>query len=243
MEQALTPVISQLKLKEVSQSVIDEKLRNPHHIHNETVLRFVLSPERVDDVIDPVLLESPELKKQLMNIGHKTDVSLFSYECSKKTTVNINDVIIHQSEERYRRDGADEVRLELTTNGMITIDMNLTGRPRPEGREEIFSGMILLEDDIVAAIKKCFAFVNAFYNEKDPFKRYDRFFYNVALGGIGYRTLMSKPPVGGSYPMGNQGDKVVIAFDRLRLINRVDLASPGSEVSAALALFRRRLKN
>ncbi len=154
----------------------------------------------------------------------------------------MNEVILCQIDEKYHRQGSEKVRLEVTTRGMIIIDLNVTGRPSTEGHDSLAGSLFLLEDDISACLKSCFAFVGAFYQDRDPYLRYDRMTYNVALSGIGMRKLMAKAPQGGSYQMGNHGDAPVNVFDTPRLIKRADFKAPGRETEAVLDLFRRRLR-
>ena len=242
VELSLTPLIHQLRKPEVKPSVITERLNNTHRYSNETGLRFVLAPERVDEMVDPIALGSKEFGHRLLEIGHALGVDLFSYDYPKTTEIGVNEIVLVQSGDKYRREGSDEVRLELTTRGMLVIDLNVTGRPSVETNENFIGSLVLIEEDIVVGLKRCFDFAGAFYRGKDPFKRYDRMLYNAALNGIGMRTLMAKPPQGRSYPMGNHGERVVSAFDDPRLITRADLENPGKEIEAVLTLFRRRLR-
>jgi hypothetical protein len=46
-----------------------------------------------------------------------------------------------------------------------------------------------------------FHFYGALLGELDPFKRHQRFLYNVALFGVGYRRLERSPVEQGSYTM------------------------------------------
>lgn len=241
VKDSLEPIIQHLKNPEVELSMIEEKLKDPYKIYNEASLRFLLAPERVEEFIDPVSLESPALRRQLFEIGHSGEVELFSYERPKKTEVGINEIVILQANEDRRWDGLNEVRLELTTTGVIAIDSNITGLA--ERAEEFASMMVILEGDIADRLMKCFAFASAFFELKDQFRRYDRMIYNAALSGIGHRTLMSEPPKGSSYSMGQHGDEVVIAFDRPQVLTREDLSKSERQVERTITLFRRRLKS
>ena len=241
VKDSLEPIIQHLKNPEVELSMIEEKLKDPYKIYNEASLRFLLAPERVEEFIDPVSLESPDLRRQLFEIGHSGEVELFSYERPKKTEVGINEFVILQSNEGRRWDGLDEVRLELTTTGVIVIDSNVSGLAARG--EEFASIMVILERDIADRLMKCFAFASAFFELKDQFRRYDRMIYNAALSGIGHRTLMSELPKGGSYSMGQHGDEVVIAFDRPQVLTREDLTKSERQVERTITLFRRRLKS
>lgn len=243
VEKALVPIINHHSNPEVDLTIIEDKLREPYEIYNEASLRFALVPERVEELIDSVYLESPELKHQLFEIGHSPHVELFSYERPKKAEVGINEIVILQSEEGSHRGGVDEARLELTTVGLIVIDVNVTGRATRGQWDESVSYFAITEDDISYGLKKSFAFVRAFLEAKDRFKRYNRLLYNSALSGLGYRTLIKEPPPGGSYPMGQHGDEVIIAYEDPRLITREDLLNSEKEIEATLTLFRRRLRS
>jgi hypothetical protein len=241
VKDSLEPIIQHLKNPEVELSMIEEKLKDPYEIYNEASLRFLLTPERVEEFIDPVFLESPDLKRQLLEIGHSGEVELFSYERPKRTEVGVNEIIILQSNEGRSWDGVDEIRLELTTTGIIVIDSNVTGLA-PKG-EEFASVMVILEGDLADRLKRCFAFALAFLELRDQFRRYDRIIYNAALSGIGHRKLMSEPPRGDSYAMGQHGDEVIIAFDRPQVLTREDLSKSEKQVERTITLFRRRLKS
>ena len=242
VELSLAPLIRQLQKPEVKPTVITERLYNPHRYSSETGLRFILAPERVDEMVDPVALGSKEFGHRLLEIGHALGVDLFSYDYPKTTEIGVNEIILVQSGDKYRRQGSDEVRLELTTRGMLIVDLNVTGCPSVEGHENYMGSLVLTEEGIVVGLKRCFGFAGAYYRERDPFKRYDRMLYNAALSGIGMRTLTAKPPQGRSYPMGSHGETIVSAFDDPRLITRADLDNPGREIETVMTLFRRRLR-
>ncbi|MBW2045504.1 MAG: DUF4062 domain-containing protein [Deltaproteobacteria bacterium] len=242
VEKALAPIIQHNKNPGVNMNMINEKLRNPYKIHDEASMRFLLTPERIDEFIDPVSLESPALKHQLFEIGHSPQVELFSYERPKKIELETNSIVILQSEEGRHRDIVEEVRLEVTTEGFIIIDINVTGfMPKTQGHD-LMSFMVIIEGDISTRLKKCFAFAGNFLQDKDPFKRYDRMLYNVVLSGVGHRTLMKNAPKGSSCPMGTHDNEIIIAFDSPRLITRENLLCPEKEIEAVIALLRRRLK-
>ena len=244
VELALKPIVHHYTNPKVEPSMIQDKLIKGHEfkLYNETCLRFVLAPERTEEVIDPIFIGSQEFIEHLYNLGHSTQVRLFSYERPKVTDVGVQEIVIIQSDEPRGRESLDEVRLEITVGGIIIIDANVTGRVarRPDNMDSLFC---IYESDLGAVLNKCFAFSNAFYAAKDPYSRYDRLFYNVGLSGIGHRNLVSQPPQGSTYFLANRIEDVVPAFDKPRLITRIELASPEEELVRVITLFRRRLKN
>ena len=166
VERALTPLIQHYQSPEVEPAVMEEKLKNPYTIGNDASLRFVVTPERVDELIDSVSLESPELTHQLYEIGHSPRVGLFSYERPKTVEIETDAIIIHQSDENRRRNGIDEVRLEVTTQGVIVIDTNVTGRVTRSWSDDAFSEFAIAENDVISGLKKCFAFVRNLFDTK-----------------------------------------------------------------------------
>ncbi|MCK4325363.1 DUF4062 domain-containing protein [bacterium] len=240
---AIRHIIQHNKNPKVDFTIIEDKLRNPHKMSNESSLRFVLIPERSVELLDPVLLESKKLKQEIFEIGHSPSVEILSYECKKEIEVGIKEIVVLQSDETMGQSNVDEVRLELTVDGAVVVDLNVTGLISSEIHQNTMNSMVILEGDIMSRLKKCFAFVKAFFDKKDPFNRYDRMLYNVALSNIRYRTLTKELPKRNSCNMGGHGDEVIIAFDSPRLITRRDLLNPEKEAEAVLALIRRQMKS
>jgi uncharacterized protein DUF4062 len=244
VKRALEPMIQHYARPEVDTSVIEERLRQPSPIRREASVRFVLVPERSEELIDPVSLESEELEQQLFTIGHSPTVCLFSYRRAKTPEVRPDEIVIVQADDDRHRDGVDEVHVTLTVQGLLAIDINVTGRiaSNLSGHWNYFP--VIVEEDVIAALKKCFAFTRDFFETRDPYRRYDHFLYNVAVNGCQNKILMAKPPSSGSItiPMRHPDPDSVIAFDRSRLLTRDDLVRPDPEVQAVLARLRRLLK-
>ncbi len=244
VESGVTPLVRHRAMPEADMTALEEKLKNPYKVDNETSLRFVIAPERTDEIIDTASLESSELEHQLYEIAHSPEVSLFSFKRPKSAEVKINEIVVLQSDEGARKKAVDTVRLEITTAGVIIIDLNVTGRLDSDLHDNSLRGMVILEVDVAAGLCRCFAFSSTFYEAKDPYKRYDKMLYNAALSNIGYKNLVSTLPEGNSVTMNmNQHENdLVVAFDSPRVLTREDLKQPTAEIEATLSLFRRRLK-
>ena len=78
----------------------------------------------------------------------------------------------------------------------------------------------------------------------EAYQRYDRLFYNTALAGLEYKTLMPSVPSGSIYsmPMRSLEGDTLVAFDRPRLLTRQDLTNADEHMQATMVLFRRRLQ-
>ena len=127
-------------------------------------------------------------------------VRLFSYQRAKTFHVGTDEVVILQADDNRRRDGLDEVRMELTARGLLAIDMNVTGRAAGHHWDHSFSAFVIVEDDVTAALRKSFAFARDVFDARDPYKRHDRLLYNVALSGCQHRILVEKPPPAAASP-------------------------------------------
>ncbi len=244
---ALRPVISHARNTPVNTSAIDEKLRSLHPVPNQATLRIVITPEREDEVIDPVELDSPALKDEILALAHATSVRLMSYERPKSSEAQLNELVVLQANDRASwRDSVDEVRLEVSSQGMLAIDSNVTGRCAGRASSDTLGDSYTISElDVSDVVARALAFAKAFYDERDQWRRYDRLLYNVALGGIGHRKLVEGRHTGGSIQIGHltgqHEGELVCAFPRPRLITRADLEHLAPQVQAVLTMLRRQL--
>jgi len=242
---ALRPVLEQAKKPHMNPSVIEEKLQDLLVVRDQAVLRMVVSPERADEIIDPGSLDAPELKNAILALAHSTEVGLMSYERGKSTVVGVDELVILQGSEGVSwRDGIDEVRLEVSTQGVLVIDSNVTGRCAENSPSDSIGDIFTVsEEEIALATAKALLFTKAFFDSRDEWRRYQRLLYNAALSGLGHRSLISGKPAGGSYPMGRHDDAIIPAFSQPRLITRGQLEDAVPESEAVVSMFRRRLKS
>jgi hypothetical protein len=239
---ALEPVIRQYNNRPMEMAMIQDKLRERDSMLNEARLRFVLAPEREEEVIDVVTLDSPSLRRTLFEIGHAREVGLFLYEYSKTFEVKIDSLIIFQAALSGHKRNDKMVKLEISSGGFITIDTNVTGRVNRESLHGIGEAYAIVESDVIESLQSNFAFANAFYNQFDPYKRHQRFFYNSALGEIGHRKLVAEFKEKSTITFTNKESGVTPAFDNPRLVTRDELIKPDNEISGTMTMFRRRLK-
>jgi hypothetical protein len=82
--------------------------------------------------------------------------------------------------------------------------------------------------------------VRALYDTLDQKARHERFHYNVALYGLGHRTLARNPKPQSSHAMSMRGPEPIVAYQRSRIIGRAALAALDSEVERVVALLERK---
>jgi hypothetical protein len=133
------------------------------------------------------------------------------------------------------------VRLELSSDGRIIIDTNVTGRVQRGNDYEFMNSMVIAEEDIKGELRKIFAYSLSLFGYFDPYCRYDRFIFNAALSNIGNRILELNPQTRKSYQMGTGTNEVVIAFDKPRTITRSDLTDSNREIEAVITIMSIRL--
>lgn len=217
-----------------------DPFERPHRVQSTTMLRFVLTPERDEEVIDPVRLASPEFTRRVYEIGHADDVQLLSFERSKEAALEGDDLVVVQNGEGGRQRDGQHVRLQISGAGEVIIDANVTGRRSRGGAFAGLDALVIAVEDIGVVLQQCFAFSAAFYEQLDPFKRHQRFEYNLALSGLDYRMIEHNPQARSSYTMSMRNRDVVRAFDQPRVLARADLHHPEREIERAIELLVRR---
>lgn len=244
VEKTLSPIAKKYNIKpEVNKKLFQEMLKNPFEVYGQATLRFILSPERSGELIDPVSLDDQDFEDKLYEVSHAPTVRLFSYSIPKeKREVGTRNIVLLQTSTISSPGIFDEVRLDLATDGSIIIDLNVTGQRDADMEYYMTDSSTITEEDIAEGLKRCFAFANAFYAEKDPFKRYDRLLYNVSLNGISHRILIPKRVKMSSCQIPFNQDDGIIAFDKPRMISRTELESFLKPINDTTVMFKRCFK-
>lgn len=204
-------------------------------LDGESTLRVVVAPERVGEVIDPVVLDDLGFVKGLYRIGHEVD--LFSYEHGKETSVQGDGLEIVQ--QAGRSGSRPLVRLGLNSGGMLRLDLNVTGRIERGRPHDMINSMAIIEEDVDNAARLAVAAMQALLDHLDPHKRYEHLLLQTALTGIGYRQWSREPSPKASYGMRMTNEETVLAFPDPRRVARTEL--PGSS-GRIVAMLRRQLE-
>jgi hypothetical protein len=89
-----------------------------------------------------------------------------------------------------------------------------------------------------ALLDASFRFVHALYENKDPHKRHQRFYWNSALTGMGYRKLERNQQQPNAFSLRSDRNDPLPAFPAARLITRGDLTQP-KEIERAILYWQR----
>ena len=239
---ALGPLIENQRRPKMNPDRLNIYFERPYLIADQTSLRFVLAPERQEEIVDPVRLVSEEFAERIFEIGHSKMIRLFSYQRAKEPPSAQDDfLIIEQAPGHDRRNGLQGVRLAVGEAGLIVVDSNVTGRVERDTSYSMADVMLISIEDVEAVLNTDFQFANALYQVLDPYKRHHRFLWNAMLSGVGYRTFVRNPQQQSTYPVNTSGgNQPVIAFREPRLIDRETLAQPVREVERAVVSWTRK---
>ncbi|MDB4915257.1 MAG: hypothetical protein JWM95_2901 [Gemmatimonadetes bacterium] len=238
LERALHPLLTNPESRLTMPKSSEDDFAKPYAVQGMTMLRFVLMPERQEEVVDPVRISSEQFGRRVYEIAHSADVGILSFERPKTRTLERDDLVILQTDNDGRNGARQYARIQISESGRLVIDANISGRAQ-QG-DSFFSAMVIDTRDIEAVLEQCHQFSAALYDEIDPFKRHQRFGYDVCLSGLDHRRLERNPQPRSSFGMNMQGTQVIRAFGDWRAIARADLRQPAPEIERAVVLLERR---
>jgi hypothetical protein len=242
VERALRTIVNTRNNRPMDNDPIAAHVLKPYRFSDQTSLRFAIAPERVEEVFDPLDLASPDFAERMMEIGHRNDVRLFGYLYAKETPrLEQTSLVIEQPLGNNWSEGRQGVRLAIAENGVVLIDTNATGRTKRSNSMDLADIMTASIQSVETLLAASFRFTQALYDDKDPYKRHQRFYWNGVLSGMGNRTLVRNPvSQQHSYGMNMRSkDEAIPAFPSSRLIARADLAQPGKEIERAILYWER----
>ena len=245
VERSVRALLNTRNNRRMDHDLIAAHLVKPYRFSDQTSLRLAIAPEREEEVFDPLDLASPDFAERMLEIGHARDVRLYGYLYAKETPRLEQDwLVIEQKLGDNWSDGRQGVRLAIGETGIVLIDTNATGRTKRSNSFDLADIMTVSIETLEGLLDASFRFIQALYDDKDPYRRHQRFYWNAVLSGMGNRSLV-RNPVGQqqSYRM-SVGDKddAMPAFATARLIARADLAQPGKEIARAILNWQREAK-
>lgn len=226
-------------------SEINNKIDNPYKVGNETTLRFVLMPIRKGEFVDAVDLDTDDFERNIYDIAHQRGIDLFSYkEAKMNPEVEVGHVVYMQNSPDYRGGGGEgQIRLEISTGGMVVIDINMTEPDDGNPIVSVLHGSVIHVNSLSISLNKCFKFCAQLFEVKDAYRRFDPLVYNVCLNEMGHKRIVDQYPQGSVSMRMFNAEEEIKAFDEPRKISRNDLLSPEREVMAVISMLKRRTKD
>jgi hypothetical protein len=203
-------------------------------------LRFVIAPERMEELIDPVRLASPELLQKIYELAHSAKWKLFTFEQKKTHELKGSTLSIIQSDKNSSHNDYLYRRLDVNEDGVLAIETSVT-RPSPAHASwDMTNANVVAIEDLEMALSTDFGFSGALFDFLDPFKRQERFYFNVELSGLGYRTLERNPQTRSSMIMSARGFDQIRVYELSRLVSRNILGEAEEEVKRATTILERK---
>jgi hypothetical protein len=218
-------------------STVTERLSKRARNRNDAVLRVVLAPERREEVITPMDIESRQFTIRLYEIGHVGDHPIFNYSRPKSDRLEGSARVIEQSDPNGRHDGTETVLLSIDEQGILEVEANVTNRRPGMG---FASGMVIVADDVSSVLTAIFGFAARLFDRLDPHKRHQRFLYGASLLELGFRQITRDATPKSSYGIAmSRSDGPLSAFKEPRILSREDLAAPDAEITRTVTMLER----
>ncbi len=240
INKALGPQLEVLERQPVKEEDVRTRLLQlPQVDQHSAVLRFVIAPEREEEVIDPLQLDARSFHKRIMEIAHEID--LFDYSEAKCATMQEEGLSIAQGFDEYGSQRTENWRQVMISElGWITVDANID--PRADHRTPL-SGMTIVEADIRNRVETVFRFVSRLFDELDRNRRHVTFLYDVAFGNVKSKVLVPDHTPRSTLSMGLGQDDTIILFKKPKRVVRNDFIDHANEGERMLLACRRTFKS
>lgn len=220
-------------------SEVAQRLSQPYELQYQTTARLVVGPERQEEVIDRVTIDSDTFIENVLAIGHSAPGKIFDFRASKEHEL-LGDALVITELTGGRRHSAPTTRLEITPEGVIAVDKVVS----PDDAADAFDmarTFFLVRGDVERSLTSMYAFVGRLFDFVDRFQRHQRFICGVSFAGVGHRSLVDKLEKRSSYSMASNVDGPVV-LEKPRVLARATFSDPSAEVTRALTLLQRRIK-
>ena len=239
MQTHLASLLQPMTLPMTDVREVAQRLSQPYELQYQTTARLVVAPERYEEVIDRVTIDQETFVEDVLAIGHSAPGKLFNFRASKEHEL-LGDALVITESTAGRRHSAPTTRLEITPEGVITIDTVVS----PDDAADAFDmarTFFLVRGDVERSLATMFAFAGRIYDSVDRFQRHQRFICGVSFAGVGHRSLVDKLEKRSAYSMASNIEGPVV-LEKPRVLARATFADPAAEVTRALTLLQRRIK-
>lgn len=207
----------------------EKLLAEPHDFGRETVLRIVIATGRPDEtVVEIEKLDDEGFRHEFFGLGVARDVGLFNRKRQLSEDRGTNSLIVTQSDAHGSPPPGQAVRVELSEDGWLVIDINVTGTEESSRRDPMAGfGLYPLEVETVTVhAATALRFARRVFDTIDPHKRHVGLFCNASLGSLNNKPLVFHKDrdkhKGHIVAFGRNDDGVPTSFDRPEPLSRAD---------------------
>jgi hypothetical protein len=238
IESAIEPLIEAHGGSPVNNNEFSKYMELPNQINNETVVRLVVTPERNEEVFDPLDFDKSDFLRKIFDVGHAKGVDLFSYHLSKKDEIDGEMLVVSQGIGRGHQ-GSEQIVVRILDNGTVSIDGNVTGRNSNDSGLSFSDAFVVRAEDINGLLFAGFKFVEKLYDNIDAYQRHQRFYYNVLIDNLGYRHIVKDYQPKNSHQMNMNSNGATMAYSKPRVVTRSELSKPNDEVDRVVSMLIR----
>ena len=210
---------------------MNELLASPADFGHEVVLRVIVAPGRQDETVIPVeRLDDDDFRHEFVRTGTDRDVGLLDLNTNRNVRRGSNSLVVEQGE-RHGDAGApgQTIRTEMTEDGWLTIDLNVTGRDERAQRDPMadFNLYPVTVEEVAEHAARALRFARRVYEHVDPHNRHAGLLVNASLGSLNGKPIAhqrDRERLKGQMGIGFSGceDKALMSFDRAERISRSD---------------------
>lgn len=247
VEAACKPLVASAPRINVDKQRFDQLLATPHDFGRETVLRIVIATGRPDEtVIDMDRLDSEDFKHEFVALGVAREVGLFHRNRHRAEDRGRNSLVVVQNDGHGSPPPGQAVRVELTEDGWLVLDINVTGTDESGRRDPMAGfGMYPVEVEAVKAhAATALRFASRVFDTIDPPGRHAGLLCNASLGALNSKPLVfrkDREKHKGQVGFGRGDDAPPTSFDRPEPVSRADASWPDALADKIAKRLERRV--
>lgn len=248
VEVACKPLTASVPRINVDKARFEKLLANPFKFGHETVLRVVIATGRPDElVVEVETLDDDEFKHEFFGLGVARDVGMFHRNRERSEDRGPNSLIVTQGNVHGSPPPGQGVRVELSEDGWLVIDINVTGTDDDARRDPMAGfGMYPLEVEAVKDhVATVLRFARRVFDAIDPHNRHAGLLCNASLGSLNNKPLVLRRDRekynGHVAAFGRRDDGAPVSFDRPEPVSRADADWPDTLADKIAKRLERRV--
>lgn len=212
-----------------------------------TWLHIAWTTLRNQEVVDPLLLNSPDYQQKMQEFAHTGASPIFSYDQAKTISASTSRLRIVQGDTQDRRSADSVTVVDIYENGTLSIAMNIANSgSRSGGMDDYATSRYITPEQITRRLMQAWTFAARWWEDQDPYLRHASLEFNAALRSIGLRQFGTPPSQRSNshvftFPSHNTPDPLW-ANERPRMIGRQNLSSSSSEIDRIVQLLKLRFE-